>query len=136
MPNQNKPLEDLKMEDPWRVFRIMAEFVEGFHQLSEIGPAVSIFGSARTDPKNKWYKDAVETSRLLVKENFAVITGGGPGIMEAGNRGAAHAKGQSIGLNIDLPFEAFFRMASRARSTAASVFWRSMMWIPFFAIKI
>jgi len=102
---ENLEAEDPKSEDPWRVFRIMAEFVDGFHELSEIGPAVSIFGSARTDPKNKYYKDAVKTAELLVKEKFAVITGGGPGIMEAGNKGAAQAKGKSIGLSIDLPME-------------------------------
>lgn len=98
-------LEDLKMEDPWRVFRIMAEFVEGFHALSNIGPAVSIFGSARTKKTHRWYNQAQRTAELLVNEGFAVITGGGPGIMEAGNKGATKAKGTSIGLNIDLPFE-------------------------------
>ncbi len=105
MSLNNEAVEDLKLEDPWRVFRIMAEFVEGFHSLSEIGPAVSIFGSARTKTNHKWYKEAVETSKLLVKDGYAVITGGGPGIMEAGNKGALKAKGRSIGLNIDLPFE-------------------------------
>lgn len=98
-------MEDVKMEDPWRVFRIMGEFVEGFHRLSKIGPAVSMFGSARTDPRNKYYKEAAKTAQLLVKEGYDVITGGGPGIMEAGNKGANEAKGRSIGLNIYLPFE-------------------------------
>ncbi|MCA9400190.1 MAG: TIGR00730 family Rossman fold protein [Candidatus Omnitrophica bacterium] len=97
--------QDTMREDPWRVFRIMAEFVEGFHSLSTIGKAVSIFGSARTNPNNRWYKDAVKTGELLTKEGYAVITGGGPGIMEAGNKGASRSKGKSIGLNIDLPFE-------------------------------
>jgi len=97
--------EDLRTEDPWRVFRIMAEFVDGFHELSEIGPAVSIFGSARTKQSNKWFKQAEKTAELLVKEGYAIITGAGPGIMEAGNKGASKAKGNSIGLNIDLPFE-------------------------------
>jgi len=97
--------EDLRTEDPWRVFRIMAEFVDGFHELSEVGPAVSIFGSARTKQSNKWYKQAEVTAGLLVKEGYAVITGAGPGIMEAGNKGTTKAKGNSIGLNIDLPFE-------------------------------
>jgi len=96
---------DINNDDPWRVFRIMAEFVEGFDEFSEVGPAVSVFGSARTSPQNSWYKDAVKTAELLVKEGYAVITGGGPGIMEGGNRGANNMKGQSIGLNIDLPFE-------------------------------
>jgi len=95
----------MKLEDPWRVFRIMAEFVEGFHQMSEIGQAVTIFGSARTDRKETMFQEAEKTAELLVKEGYGVITGGGPGIMAAGNRGATKAKGGSIGLNIDLPFE-------------------------------
>ncbi len=105
MAKHNKEAQDIKMEDPWRVFRIMAEFVDGFHELSEVGPAVSIFGSARTKETNPWYKQAEKTAALLVKEGYAVITGAGPGIMEAGNKGATKAKGNSIGLNIDLPFE-------------------------------
>ena len=108
MPKRNhnkKVIEDLKMEDPWRVFRIMAEFVEGFEELSDLGPAVSIFGSARTLKNNPVYRMAQKTAELLVKEGYAVITGGGPGIMEAGNKGATLANGESIGLNIDLPFE-------------------------------
>jgi len=83
----------------------MAEFVEGFEVMSTVGPAVSMFGSARTKPAERFYIEAVETARLLAKENFAVITGGGPGIMEAGNRGAKEAGGVSIGLNITLPQE-------------------------------
>ncbi len=102
---RQREIDDLKMEEPWRVFRIMGEFVEGFHELSEIGPAVSIFGSARTPKTNQWYADAEKTARLLVKEGYAVITGGGPGAMEAGNKGATEAGGVSIGLNIDLPME-------------------------------
>ncbi|OGX22875.1 MAG: Rossman fold protein, TIGR00730 family [Omnitrophica WOR_2 bacterium GWF2_38_59] len=98
-------MEDLKMEDPWRIFRIMAEFVDGFHELSKIGPAVTIFGSARTQRTHRWYKDCEETAKLLSKQGYAIITGGGPGAMEAGNKGAAQAGGLSIGLNIELPFE-------------------------------
>lgn len=99
-------IDDLTMmEDPWRVLRIMAEFVDGFDQFQKIGNAVTIFGSARTPESDLMYQDTVETAKLLVKEGYAVITGGGPGIMEAGNRGAADAKGVSIGLNIELPFE-------------------------------
>lgn len=93
------------MEDPWRVFRIMAEFVDGFHQLSQIGDAVTIFGSARTKVNHRMYKDAQKTARLLVKEGYSVITGGGPGIMEAANRGAFTDPARSVGLNIELPFE-------------------------------
>jgi len=91
--------------DSWRIFRIMAEFVEGFEVMANAGPAVSVFGSARTRPDDPMYKAAEETSRLLAKEGLAVITGGGPGIMEAGNKGAFEAGGKSIGLNITLPQE-------------------------------
>lgn len=103
--DEDLKMEDFKIEDPWRVFRIMSEFVEGFHSLSDLGNAVTIFGSARTDPNHKMYKAAVKTSELLVKEGYSIITGGGPGIMEAGNLGAFKKKKGSIGLNIDLPFE-------------------------------
>src|SRR3954469_22701075 len=91
--------------DSWRIFRIMAEFVEAFEVMANLGPAVSVFGSARTKPDDAMYKAAEETSRLLAKEGLAVITGGGPGIMEAGNKGAFEAGGHSIGLNISLPQE-------------------------------
>jgi len=97
-----KVMEEL---DPWRVFRIMGEFVEGFHVMSVIGPAVSIFGSARIARTQKMYKYAEETAALLVKSKYAVITGGGPSIMEAGNKGASKAGGESVGLNINLPHE-------------------------------
>ena len=92
-------------EDPWRIFRIMAEFVDSFETLSMAGPAVTIFGSARTPPSDHYYKVALALAGGLAKHNLAVITGGGPGIMEAANRGAARAKGKSIGLNIELPHE-------------------------------
>ncbi|HEX8888889.1 MAG TPA: TIGR00730 family Rossman fold protein [Pyrinomonadaceae bacterium] len=91
--------------DTWRVFRIMGEFVEGFDDLATITRGVSIFGSARTQPDNPQYKAAQETAALLARAGFAVITGGGPGIMEAANRGAFEAGGLSIGCNIELPFE-------------------------------
>jgi len=93
------------MEDPWRIFKIMAEFVDGFEKLKDIGPAVSIFGSSRIKPGRPYYKAAEKTAYLLVKAGFGIITGGGPSIMEAGNKGALEAGGKSIGLNIDLPFE-------------------------------
>jgi hypothetical protein len=92
-------------EDPWRIFRIMAEFVESFETMSQIGPGVTVFGSARTDPKDPAYKATVALARELARHNLAVITGGGPGIMEAANRGAAKAGGKSVGLNIELPHE-------------------------------
>ena len=91
--------------DPWRVLRITGEFVEGFDDLSDIVSAVAIFGSARTPPGHPWYKVAIETARLLGKQQFAIITGGGPGIMEAANKGARASGTVSIGLNIELPHE-------------------------------
>ena len=90
-------------EDPWRIFRIMAEFVDGFDELSAIGDAVTIFGSARTKPSDRYYKMAEKTAALLAKNNLAVITGAGPGIMEAANKGTKAAGGVSIGLNIEVP---------------------------------
>src|SRR6188768_3607090 len=92
-------------EDPWRIFRIMAEFVDSFETLSQLGPAVTIFGSARTPPNDPFYPAAVKLAKNLAANHLAVVTGGGPGIMEAANRGASEAKGKSVGLNIELPFE-------------------------------
>lgn len=92
-------------EDPWRVLRIMGEFVDSFETLSHVGPAVTVFGSARTKPSDKYYKAAVALGKKLAVHNIPVITGGGPGIMEAANKGAALGKGKSIGLNIELPHE-------------------------------
>lgn len=91
--------------DPWRVMRIQAEFVEGFGALAELGPAVSVFGSARTPKTDPMYAHAVELGRRLAESGYATITGGGPGIMEAANKGAAEAGGVSVGLGIELPFE-------------------------------
>ena len=91
--------------ESWRIFRIMAEFVESFETLSHVGPAVTIFGSARTPVRDHYYKATVALAKGLAKSNMAVITGGGPGIMEAANRGAALVKGKSVGLNIELPHE-------------------------------
>ena len=100
-----KDWNDIKSHDSWEIFKIMGEFVEGFERLSKIGPCVSIFGSARTDPENKYYVIAEELAYQLTQHKFGVITGGGPGIMEAGNKGAKRGGGKSVGLNILLPFE-------------------------------
>jgi uncharacterized protein (TIGR00730 family) len=92
-------------QDPWRVLRIQAEFVEGFGALAELGPAIAVFGSSRTTPDHPSYKVAEQVGRALVEAGFAVITGGGPGAMEAANKGASEAGGVSVGLGIELPFE-------------------------------
>lgn len=102
MSTQPTPYE---IADSWRIFRLMAEFVEGFEALANLGKAVTIFGSARTRPDEPMFHAAEQTARLLAKAGFAVITGGGPGIMEAGNKGAFEAPGRSVGLNISLPHE-------------------------------
>ena len=98
-------MEDLRTSETWRVFRIQSELVEGFETLNDLGPAVTIFGSARLSEDNQYYKDAESVARMLADTGFAVITGGGPGIMEGANKGAKLGKAHSVGLNIDLPSE-------------------------------
>jgi uncharacterized protein (TIGR00730 family) len=100
-----KNWNEIKTYDSWQIFKIMAEFVQGFERMAKIGPCVSVFGSARTSPSDKHYKLAEEVAYLLTKKGFGIITGGGPGIMEAANKGAHFAGGKSVGLNIKLPFE-------------------------------
>jgi len=95
--------EDFTREETWRIFRIMSEFVEGFEVLSQVGKAVSIFGSSRTKPDTKYYKLAQEIAYLLAEDGYAIMTGSGPGLMEAANKGAKRARGKSIGLNIQIP---------------------------------
>ena len=102
---QSKTWNEIKTNDSWAIFKIMAEFVEGYEKLGKIGPSVSIFGSARTNSEDPYYKLAEEVGFKLTQNGFGVITGGGPGIMEAGNKGANRGKGLSVGLNIELPFE-------------------------------
>jgi uncharacterized protein (TIGR00730 family) len=102
---QPKNWNEIKTEDAWQIFKVMAEFVEGFEKLAKIGPCVTIFGSARTKPSHRYYKLAEQIAYKLTKSGFGVITGGGPGIMEAGNKGAHFSGGKSVGLNIELPFE-------------------------------
>ncbi|MGO1245400.1 MAG: TIGR00730 family Rossman fold protein [Sphingobacterium sp.] len=103
----NKTWQEIKVKDSWQIFKIMAEFVDGFEKLAKIGPCVSIFGSARTKSEHKYYETTVEIARLLAEKGYGVISGGGPGIMEAANKGAFEAGGKSVGLNIELPFEQF-----------------------------
>jgi len=100
-----KGWNEIKTNDSWALFKIMGEFVHGFEKMSQIGPCVSIFGSARTKPDNKYYKLAQKIAHKIVDHGYGVITGGGPGIMEAGNKGAHLGGGTSVGLNIVLPFE-------------------------------
>ena len=102
-----KGWNEKKTNDSWAIFKIMGEFVNGFEKMSAIGPSVSIFGSARTKPEHKYYKLAEEVASKIVNAGYGVITGGGPGIMEAGNKGAHSEGGKSVGLNIVLPFEQF-----------------------------
>ncbi|WP_443939631.1 TIGR00730 family Rossman fold protein [Pedobacter sp. MW01-1-1] len=104
---ENKDWQEIKVTDSWQIFKIMAEFVDGFEKLAKIGPCVTIFGSARTAQANKYYQLAEHCAKLLTDRGYGVVTGGGPGIMEAGNKGAHTNGGKSVGLNIELPFEQF-----------------------------
>ncbi|NOQ92871.1 MAG: TIGR00730 family Rossman fold protein [Flavobacteriaceae bacterium] len=113
-PNENKKIREklkqktwneIKTNDSWAIFKIMSEFVDGYEKLSRIGPCVSVYGSARTKPEDKFYKLAEDIAYKLTQHGYGVITGGGPGIMEAGNKGAHRGNGVSVGLNIELPFE-------------------------------
>ena len=103
--SKNKKWNEIKTNDSWSIFKIMGEFVEGYEKLSAIGPCISIFGSARTKPEDKYYKLAEEIAAEIVNRGYGVITGGGPGIMEAANKGANKNKGKSVGLCIKLPLE-------------------------------
>ncbi|KYG83591.1 LOG family protein [Roseivirga echinicomitans] len=102
---EDRDWNEIKTHDSWVIFKVMAEFVEGFEKMAKIGPCVSIFGSARTKPDHEYYKMAEEIAAKLVRHGYGVITGGGPGIMEAGNKGAQKQQGKSVGLNIELPHE-------------------------------
>ena len=117
--------------DTWRVFRIMGEFVEGFDELASLTRGISIFGSARTSPEDRYYKAAQETAAVLAREGYAVITGGGPGIMEAANRGAFEAGGMSVGCNIELPFEQGANPYLTRSLTFRYFFVRKMMFVKY-----
>ncbi|KIA85053.1 hypothetical protein OA84_00360 [Kaistella solincola] len=105
---KEKTWDEMVTKDSWMVFKVMAEFVDGYEKMAKIGPCVSIFGSARLKEGDQYYDLAVEIAHKITDIGFGIITGGGPGIMEAGNRGARNGGGKSIGLNIDLPFEQHF----------------------------
>lgn len=124
-------VEDLRGQETWRIFKIMSEFVEGFEELSTIGPAVSIFGSARFHRNHKYYKKAYEIASLLSKNGYTIITGGGPGIMEAANKGAAKNSGVSVGLNIILPMEQKANPFQTKSLTFKYFFARKVMFIKY-----
>ncbi len=124
-------IDDLSMQESWRLFKIMSEIVDGFENLSEIGPAVSMFGSARVKPEEPLYESTVELSKKLSEAGFSVITGGGPGLMEAGNKGAYENGGESIGLHIHLPMEQHNNPYLHIRSDFRYFFIRKLMFIKY-----
>jgi uncharacterized protein (TIGR00730 family) len=129
-------IDDLKIGEAWRLFKIIGEFVEGIDTLHNLGPAVTFFGSARTGPDNPIYQKTEQIASLFVKNNFAVITGGGGGIMEAANKGAAEAGGTSVGLNIILPFEQEPNPYANIRLDFKYFFIRKVMFIKYAAAYI
>jgi hypothetical protein len=129
-------IDDLKIGEAWRLFKIIGEFVEGIDTLHNLGPAVTFFGSARTEPDNPIYKKTEDLASLFVKNNFAVITGGGGGIMEAANKGAAEAGGTSVGLNIILPYEQEPNPYANVRLDFKYFFIRKVMFIKYAAAYI
>jgi uncharacterized protein (TIGR00730 family) len=124
-------MEDFKKSEPWRVFRIQSELVEGFETLNELGPAVSIFGSSRMQPGSRYYEKAVELGKKLSDSGFNIITGGGPGIMEGANKGAFHGKGKSIGLNIEIPREQHPNTFQDISMTFRYFFIRKLMFVKY-----
>lgn len=129
-------IDDLKLGESWRLFKIMGEFVDGVESLHDLGPAVSIFGSARIKPGDEIYETTVELSSLFAKNKFAVITGGGGGVMEAANKGAADAGGVSVGLNIHLPFEQVPNEFANVKLEFKYFFIRKVMFIKYAAAYI
>jgi uncharacterized protein (TIGR00730 family) len=131
MKNDRYLIDQINPQESWRIFRIMAEFVDGIETLSSLEPAVTIFGSARSKPGDKYYTMAMETARLLAQEGFCVITGGGPGIMEAANKGAREGGGQSVGLNIVLPFEQHMNPYTNIHLNFRYFFVRKVMFVKY-----
>ncbi|HWN82020.1 MAG TPA: TIGR00730 family Rossman fold protein [Candidatus Udaeobacter sp.] len=131
MVSSRYPIDDFTHQDTWRLFRILSEFVDGFEAMSQVGPAVSIFGSARTRPRNRHYLAARALARKLAAHRVAVITGGGPGIMEAANRGAAEGGGVSVGLNIELPAEQELNRYVNLPITFRYFFVRKVMFVKY-----
>jgi len=124
-------VDDLTLNDSWRMFQIMAEFVKGFEVMPDAYPAVTIFGSSKTKPKSTIYKDTLKVSRLLVESGFNIISGGGPGVMEAANQGAAEAKGKSVGLHIELPNEQAPNKYANIRLNFKYFFIRKVMFVKY-----
>jgi len=124
-------IDDLSMQESWRLFKIMSEIVDGFENLSDIGPAISLFGSARTKPEDPLYKKTTELSKALSEAGYSIITGGGPGLMEAGNKGAYENGGESIGLHIHLPMEQHNNPYLHIRSDFRYFFIRKLMFIKY-----
>lgn len=131
MKGEQYIIDQINPQESWRIFRIMAEFVDGIETLSSLEPAVTIFGSARSKPGDKYYTMAEELGGMLAKEGFAVITGGGPGIMEAANKGAKEAGGQSVGLNIVLPFEQKLNPYTNVHINFRYFFVRKVMFVKY-----
>lgn len=129
--NDRYLIDQINPQESWRIFRIMAEFVDGIETLSSLEPAVTIFGSARCRPDDKYYRMAEELAGMLAREGYSVITGGGPGIMEAANKGAFEAGGQSVGLNIVLPFEQIMNPYTNIHINFRYFFVRKVMFIKY-----
>ena len=124
-------IDDFTLKDSWRMFRFLSEFVEGFEVMPDVYPAVTIFGSSRAKPKSPYYKTTVKVARLLVENGFNVISGGGPGIMEAANKGAAEAGGKSVGLHIQLPNEQKPNKYANVRLGFKYFFIRKVMFVKY-----
>ncbi len=131
MKNNQYIVDDLSLNESWRMFQIMSEFVRGFEEMPEAYPAVSIFGSSKTSPESDIYKSTVKAAQLLVESGFNVISGGGPGVMEAANMGAAKAKGKSVGLHIELPNEQQPNKYANVRLSFKYFFIRKVMFVKY-----